>query len=34
MGNLYCGISLKWDYDNCTLDISMLVFIKKQLKQY
>ena len=33
-GNLYCGIKLKWDYDNCTLDISMLGYITKQLKKY
>ena len=30
-GTLYCGISLNWDYDNKTLDISMPGYIKKGL---
>jgi hypothetical protein len=33
-GNLYCGIKLKWDYDNQTLDISMPGYIIKQLKKF
>jgi len=33
-GSLYCGISLKWDYDARTLDISMPGYIKKQLQRY
>jgi hypothetical protein len=31
---LYCGITLKWNYDARTLDISMPGFIKKQLLKY
>ncbi len=30
-GDLYCGIKLNWDYDACTLDISMPGYIKKLL---
>jgi hypothetical protein len=33
-GNLYCGIKLNWDYNKCTLDISMPGYIVKQLQQY
>ena len=33
-GSLYCGIDLKFYYDNRTLDISMLGYIKKLLKNY
>jgi hypothetical protein len=33
-GNLYCGITLKWDYDARTLDISMPGYIKKLLLKY
>jgi hypothetical protein len=33
-GALYCRIKLKWDYDACTLDISMPVYIIKQLQKY
>ena len=33
-GDLYCGIKLKWDYDACTLDISMSGYIIKQLQKY
>jgi len=33
-GNLYCGITLKWDYVNCTVDILMPVYIKKKLQEY
>ncbi len=34
MGNLYCGISLKWDYIGRTVDISMPGYIKKKLQEY
>jgi hypothetical protein len=30
-GDLYCGITLKWNYDARTLDISMPGYIKTQL---
>jgi hypothetical protein len=33
-GDLYCGISLKWDYDARTVDISMPNYIKKKLQEY
>jgi len=33
-GNLYCGITLEWNYDARTLDISMPGYIKKQLLKY
>jgi hypothetical protein len=33
-GNLYCGIKLNWNYDTCTLDISMPGYIKKLLLKY
>jgi hypothetical protein len=33
-GNLYCSIKLNWDYDKCTLDISMPGYIVKQLQRY
>jgi hypothetical protein len=33
-GNLYCGISLKWDYIGRTVDISMPGYIKKKLQEY
>ncbi len=33
-GDLYCGISLRWDYVRRTLDISMPGYIKKQLLKY
>ncbi len=33
-GNLYCGISLDWDYVNRTVDISMPGYIKKKLQEY
>ena len=33
-GNLYCGITLKWNYDARTLDISMPGYIKRQLVKY
>jgi hypothetical protein len=34
MGNLYCGISLDWDYINQTVDTSMPGYIKKKLQEY
>jgi hypothetical protein len=33
-GNLSCGIFLKWDYNVCTLDISMPGYILIQLQKY
>jgi hypothetical protein len=33
-GDLYCGISLRWDYAKRQLDISMPGYIKKQLLKY
>ena len=33
-GDLYCGISLRWDYVARTLNISMPGYIKKQLLKY
>ncbi len=33
-GNLFCDISLDWDYINQTVDISMLGYIKKKLQEY
>jgi len=33
-GDLYCGISLRWDYAKRWLDISMPGYIKKQLLKY
>ena len=33
-GELYCGIKLKWNYDERTLDISMPGYIVKQLQKY
>ena len=33
-GNLCCGIKLKWDNNNRTLDISMPGYIIKQLQKY
>ena len=32
-GNLYCGITLKWDYVNRHVDISMPGYIKKKLQE-
>ena len=34
LGDLYCGINLDWNYDKCTLLISMPGYIKKQLLKY
>ncbi len=33
-GNLYCGITLEWDYMNRTVDTSMLGYIKKKMQEY
>jgi hypothetical protein len=33
-GTLYCGIALKWDYLNKTVDISMPGYIKKVLQRF
>eukprot|EP00804_Cyclotella_cryptica_P026302 CCRYP_007636-RA/>CCRYP_007636-RA protein AED:0.47 eAED:0.42 QI:0/0/0/1/1/1/2/0/610 len=33
-GSLYCGITLKWDYLNKTVDISMPDYIKKVLQRF
>jgi hypothetical protein len=33
-GNLYCGITLDWDYVNRWADISMRGYIKKKLQEY
>jgi hypothetical protein len=33
-GNLYCGITLVWDYVRRTVDISMPRYIKQKLQEY
>ena len=33
-GNLYCGITLEWDYINQHINISMPTYIKKKLQEY
>eukprot|EP00804_Cyclotella_cryptica_P022655 CCRYP_012469-RC/>CCRYP_012469-RC protein AED:0.37 eAED:0.30 QI:0/0/0/1/0/0/2/0/432 len=33
-GALYCGIQLDWDYNHCTLDISMPRYINKVLQRF
>ncbi len=33
-GNLYCSITLEWDYVNHTVNISMPGYIKKKLQEY
>ena len=33
-GNLYCGITLHWDYNERTVYISMPGYIKKLLQKY
>jgi hypothetical protein len=33
-GYLYCGIQLDWDYAGRTVNISMLGYIEKKLKEY
>jgi hypothetical protein len=32
MGNMYCGITLEWDYENRHVDISMPGYIKRSCK--
>ena len=32
-GNLYCGITLEWDYVNRHIGISMLNYLKKKLQE-
>jgi hypothetical protein len=34
MGNLYCGISLQWDYINRTVDNSKPGYTRKKLQEY
>ncbi len=34
MGGLYCGITLKWDYVRCTVNILMRGYIKTKLQEY
>jgi hypothetical protein len=33
-GNLYCGIKLNWNYDDCMLNILMPGYIIKQLQKH
>jgi hypothetical protein len=33
-GNLYCGISLTWNYDKQYVDIAMPAYVAKQLLRY
>jgi hypothetical protein len=33
MGNLYCGITLEWDYTNRTVNITIPGYIKKKLQE-
>jgi hypothetical protein len=33
-GGLYCGISLKWDYSNTHVDLSMPGYIKDAMHKY
>ena len=33
-GSLYCGIDLRWDYMNRTLDLGMTGYIKTQFQRY
>jgi hypothetical protein len=33
-GTAYCGLTLDWDYKNCTVDLSMPVYIKAALHKY
>ena len=33
-GSNYCGLTLEWDYDNGTVDISMPGYVHKQLHRY
>ena len=33
-GSKYCGITLEWDYDNRTVDLSMPKYVPKKLKEF
>ena len=33
-GKLYCGITMKWDYTNIYVDISMPGYVKEPLHQF
>lgn len=33
-GNLFCGLTLKWDYENRTLDLSMPGYVSKALQKF
>ena len=33
-GNLYCGITLKWNYEKHHVDLSMPAYVMKQLTKY
>jgi hypothetical protein len=34
LGNLYCGITLKWNYKKHHVDLTMPAYVKKQLTKY
>ena len=34
MGNLYCGVMLKWNYQKHHVDLNMPAYVKKQLTKY
>jgi hypothetical protein len=34
VGDLYCGITLRWNYNKRYVDISMPGYIKKKLQEY
>jgi hypothetical protein len=33
-GSAYCDLTLEWDYNNRTVDLSMLLYIKAELHKY
>ena len=33
-GNLSCGISLKWNYNKCTVNLPMLAYIQNELTKF
>jgi hypothetical protein len=33
-GHLFCGISIAWNYKQCTVDLSMSVYIEVALKKF
>ena len=33
-GNMYCGITLKWNYEKHHVDLAMPAYVKKQLTKY